>query len=622
MSACSHRLGRSAAFFALAAAAMLIAIASPAPVHAQPPDLSGLIADFEALRSRPDAERRKALRRFGEVKTDASARYVENVYRIDLDKEVRLEALTVLGTVASPHAQMVLGAEAAPGKDVRPRARALESLGGMRPLPLSRRVFLEALPPDQPAKVRVAAAGGLAAYADRAAADYLLATLVEPTRDLPASKLLKLRRYNQAVVAGLRKMDGDAAAEAIIERCLEQDSGRDTWRKAWLGSIVVRKRLFRRRSDLALRLAQEKDPGVRLIGAQALARVEPFEGAVEARLIALLKDKVDEVSAQAAAALMRRAPESGLKPLLRLAKHRSVLRAAAATAALAAYPKSDDAFAHFEKIVVKRRKPWRVVAAAIAALKGIRERRSIDVLVRALPKLNGRIRDDCRRALEELSGLPIGAEASDWTEWWKAVHDTFAVPPANAIDAHGRARTVSRGGPSYYGFEVISRRLCFVVDLSGSMKALVDVEDGPQITRIALAKRELVNVIRALPKDAYFNVVFFGTHFEAWRPTLTRATPAAKKAVIAHIAASTHLGETNIYDSVESAILDQDVDTVYLLSDGAPTAGKFVLSSDIRREVARINAGRRVVIHTISIGRDSTLMKKLAKANGGDYLKR
>ena len=65
-----------------------------------------------------------------------------------------------------------------------------------------------------------------------------------------------------------------------------------------------------------------------------------------------------------------------------------------------------------------------------------------------------------------------------------------------------------------------------------------------------------------------------------------------------------------------------DVDTIFLLSDGAPGAGKYVATPDILRAVRRENQTRRIAIHCVSIGMDSDLMKKLARENGGRYARR
>ena len=64
---------------------------------------------------------------------------------------------------------------------------------------------------------------------------------------------------------------------------------------------------------------------------------------------------------------------------------------------------------------------------------------------------------------------------------------------------------------------------------------------------------------------------------------------------------------------------DPYVDTVYLLSDGHPTAGEKTETEDILRAVGGMNRLKGIQINTISIGTDSELMKKLAERNSGIY---
>ena len=73
---------------------------------------------------------------------------------------------------------------------------------------------------------------------------------------------------------------------------------------------------------------------------------------------------------------------------------------------------------------------------------------------------------------------------------------------------------------------------------------------------------------------------------------------------------------------MELALADKRVDTIFLLSDGVPGSGKYTTTADILREVGRRNQTRRIAIHCVSIGTDSDLLKKLAAANGGKYVRR
>jgi len=66
----------------------------------------------------------------------------------------------------------------------------------------------------------------------------------------------------------------------------------------------------------------------------------------------------------------------------------------------------------------------------------------------------------------------------------------------------------------------------------------------------------------------------------------------------------------------------EDVDTIFLLSDGVPGLGKFVTTPDILRAVRRENQIRRIMIHCVAIGTESELLRQLAAENGGRYVRR
>jgi len=95
------------------------------------------------------------------------------------------------------------------------------------------------------------------------------------------------------------------------------------------------------------------------------------------------------------------------------------------------------------------------------------------------------------------------------------------------------------------------------------------------------------------------------------------------------------LGKTNTYEALLAALdakaaqsgydtdLGSPVDTIYFLSDGDPTAGEITEVDLILGEVMRVNALRKIVIHTINIGRNErgkVLMRALATQNGGVFL--
>jgi hypothetical protein len=91
---------------------------------------------------------------------------------------------------------------------------------------------------------------------------------------------------------------------------------------------------------------------------------------------------------------------------------------------------------------------------------------------------------------------------------------------------------------------------------------------------------------------------------------------------------------TNIYDTLELAFQVGmpgspvksigTPDTIFFLSDGGATAGKFTEPEVILEYVRRMNKLRGVKIHCIGVGddHDASFLRKLAEQNSGDYVAR
>jgi hypothetical protein len=92
-----------------------------------------------------------------------------------------------------------------------------------------------------------------------------------------------------------------------------------------------------------------------------------------------------------------------------------------------------------------------------------------------------------------------------------------------------------------------------------------------------------------------------------------------RAAAIAFARALTARGATNVHDGLQLAFADADVDTIFLLTDGQPSAGAVVDEDALLRTVAGWNVGRGVVIHTIAIGGRSRFLERLAEQSGGEH---
>ena len=187
----------------------------------------------------------------------------------------------------------------------------------------------------------------------------------------------------------------------------------------------------------------------------------------------------------------------------------------------------------------------------------------------------------------------------------------------------------------FHGIPVYSKRIVFILDLSGSMKdeILVEVPDPKRSglvkkinrTKMEVSKEELIRTINSLGPKVYFNVIFFGTKITPWQKRMVLAAGRNKKTCEVFVKKQKCLGRTNIYDSIEFALNDPNADTVFLLSDGGPSEGKYMFKSRVLRKVWRLNKYQLVRINTLMFGETEAkksavwFMKELAEDNWGKY---
>ena len=84
-------------------------------------------------------------------------------------------------------------------------------------------------------------------------------------------------------------------------------------------------------------------------------------------------------------------------------------------------------------------------------------------------------------------------------------------------------------------------------------------------------------------------------------------------------------GRTNIFDGLALAMSDREVDSVFLMTDGAPTAGEETTRSGILRGLAHLRRWRPVRIHCVEVGAGNTgsrwkgFLAEVAAAAGGKF---
>ncbi|HMQ20956.1 MAG TPA: HEAT repeat domain-containing protein, partial [Planctomycetota bacterium] len=271
---------------------------------------------------------------------------------------------------------------------------------------------------------------------------------------------------------------------------------------------------------------------------------------------------------------------------------------------------------------------WSTRHVAITALAETRNKEAIPLLIDALPRETGRLQIAVADALWSLSGQPFEKSLAAWRAWWEKEGKTFEVPTASELDKLRREREERRLKETtvvakFFGVGITSQRVIFILDVSGSMvePVLGRYEGKREATRLEVAKRELLESIAALDPNALFNILVFSSGVERWAKEdiggLTKKTREQAKVWIERLGAG---GGTNLYDAVQEAFKDPDVDTIYILSDGEPTAGAVTDPARIRADVARWNEHRKIVIHTVAVGGSLQVLEHIAHDAGGRYV--
>ncbi|MHC4340902.1 MAG: HEAT repeat domain-containing protein [Planctomycetota bacterium] len=259
---------------------------------------------------------------------------------------------------------------------------------------------------------------------------------------------------------------------------------------------------------------------------------------------------------------------------------------------------------------------WQVRLAAIEALRSIRIKEGVDPLIVRLEKESEpRLRRAVAETLHRITGQNFYEDPALWRRFWDSNRSTFKVQP-EATQKKARkpgTKTVA----TFYGLPVESERIVFVIDQSGSMGSR-----SRDKTELEVAVDETLGVIKRLPSRARVNVIFFESDIHPWRKALVALSSKKRASLKTHLRAQRPQGGTNLFDALELALKNEGVDTIFLLSDGMPGSGKYVNTPDIVREVRKINELRRITIHCVSIGRNSSLLRLLADQNGGRFTQR
>lgn len=327
-------------------------------------------------------------------------------------------------------------------------------------------------------------------------------------------------------------------------------------------------------------------------------------------------------------------------------KDLSGLRPPRVKAALISALSGDDAEALpvLEKLLVDDNEEIAVAAVLAIAAAGDG---AVEPLVNRMEKAEaqkGPVWEECRHALASLLGMKLESAAEFRARWmdWKEKGGTAAAKKGAAEKrAAGKGpRTVD-----LFGREIACSRVVFVLDVSASMKAVDDpnlevptdgktkgkaapgtADAGPDPrSRIERAKRELVKVLKGLPKTTKVNLIAYSSDTHYWRegppPVLHALTDPVREEAIEWVEALKARGATATDDGLARAFDVEGARCIYLLSDGVPSRGRDrIPTKTILDLIHDRNSVRKLHVHTLGfVGADREFMQAVAKAGGGEY---
>ena len=297
-----------------------------------------------------------------------------------------------------------------------------------------------------------------------------------------------------------------------------------------------------------------------------------------------------------------------------------------------------------------------VKLSAIGQLVKIGDITAIDVFISELKRYNragGVVVADLRQALNTLTGEQF-ANPDDWRKWWATRKATFTRKDVQKAQVTSKGRTMLYGQNTFFGHELVSKKILFILDMSGSMHkrdappamSPGDAERGTatrkkssprkrgkagepeypkERERLYRVQQELIKTIKALTPDTRFTVMAFNHKIKMLTDMPTNASAAHKKAAVQFARSFKAEGETWTDKAFVRAFeMGKAIDTIYFLSDGAPRRkNKLLPIEPILDVVKKTNRFGKVKIYTIGfvqVGRTmEKFLRRLAGQNYGTY---
>ncbi|MHC4662502.1 MAG: hypothetical protein ACYS8W_12500 [Planctomycetota bacterium] len=310
-------------------------------------------------------------------------------------------------------------------------------------------------------------------------------------------------------------------------------------------------------------------------------------------------------------------------------------------------------------VELMRDRSEKVARDSINALKDRDEARAVQPLIDFYRILNEKDKEGLlwilvRETLHALTGHDE-ADPDNWQQWWDAVKDGWD-PAKERGEGGSTSRTSAaekKDPPKFFGTEIRSKRILFLIDCSGSMvakdpkKHKDDSQASPQPQgqprpqgagnpfggdptlpedrmRIRRVQKELKSCIEKLEPNVKFNIIAFSTGALPWKDMLVPASAKNKNDSFAWVDKMNPAGCTSTDIALQRAFDDKEFDHLFLLSDGHPFRSGDLPLEPIYEFVRNANKQRKVKIFTFGfVTGDSyandAFLRKLAGDWGGTF---
>ena len=438
------------------------------------------------------------------------------------------------------------------------------------------------------------------------------------------------------VIEGLANEKGRPADEAQLKLALLEDEKalKVLWGKDGLKSkdVLVRKRvaemLGRREmgvdAELLAKALDDKEPEVRrllLWSIERLAQGEHLLGDVQRELFKPLEKlaKKDRDGAVRGAALLAfgaiATPEQAMD-LARVVADDKLEAARCGAARFGQALGEDDPVAALSLLGrLLTDESSNVRRASVDGLEAVATKAGVGLMIARLEvEERERVRWALVDSLQHMSGRKYRLDVRPWKLWHEKLADDWK-PESGGGEGHEADR--GEATVAFAGMPILSDRVCFLIDLSGSI--WTQKADG--VLPKDVVGEELQKALDSLPEGTLFNVIPYINDPVPWQEELQVAKSKNVEAAKAFYSDCKARGAGNVYDAIQLALVDPEVDTIIILTDGAPSGGHRWNLDLMVELLSEQNRYRAVTYDALLVGASDFLTKRwqiLTKATGGE----